>query len=145
MKRSSSRRDLRNWRRRGFRSETVLVKMLQKHKFSAVRVPVSNPSLSPLPDIIARRGEHIYAFELKNVNYYAYFPKRQIDKLFRFLTELIPVSKEFKHAVLAAHMGKKWIFKEISWEKWENEKLPEKERILKIDKGNFKLEKLDKR
>jgi len=123
----------------------VLVKMLQKRKYSAVRVPVSNPSLSPLPDIIARRGEHIYAFELKNVDYYAYFPKRQIDKLFRFLKELIPISKEFKHAVLAAHMGKKWIFKEISWEKWENEKLPDKERILKRDKGNFKLEKSGKR
>ena len=123
----------------------MLVKMLQKRKYSAVRVPVSNPSLSPLPDIIARRGEHIYAFELKNVDYYAYFPKRQIDKLFRFLKELIPISKEFKHAVLAAHMGKKWIFKEISWEKWENEKLPDKERILKRDKGNFKLEKSGKR
>ncbi len=145
MKRSSSKRDLRNWRRRGFRSETVLVKMLQKHKYSAVRVPVSNPSLSPLPDVIARRGEHIYAFELKNVDYYAYFPKRQIDKLFRFLKELIPISKEFKHAVLAAHMGKKWIFKEISWEKWENEKLPDKERVLKRDKGNFKLEGSGKR
>ncbi len=143
MKKSSSKRDLRNWRRRGFRSETVLVKMLQKNGYNAVRVPVSNPSLNPLPDIMARCGEHIYAFEVKNVDYYAYFPKRQIDKLFRFLNELIPVAKEFKHAVLAAHMGKKWIFKEISWEKWNKEKLPNKERILKRDKGNFKLEKDD--
>ncbi|MFB0514117.1 MAG: hypothetical protein ACETVQ_00920, partial [Candidatus Bathyarchaeia archaeon] len=119
MKKGSGKRDLRNWRRRGFRSETVLVKMLQKNEYNAVRVPVSNPSLNPLPDIIARHGEHIYAFEVKNVAYYAYFPKRQIDKLFRFLKELIPISKEFKHAVLAAHMGKRWIFKEISWEKWE--------------------------
>jgi Holliday junction resolvase len=137
----SSKRDLRNWRRRGFRSETVLVKMLQKNGYNAVRVPVSNPSLNPLPDIIARRGEHIFAFEVKNVDYYAYFPKRQIDKLFRFLKELIPIPKESKHAVLAAHMGKKWIFKEIRWEKWEKEKLPNKERILKRDKGNFSLKK----
>jgi len=141
MKKGSSKRDLRNWRRRGFRSETVLVKMLQKNEYNAVRIPVSNPSLNPLPDIIARRGEHIYAFEVKNVDYYAYFPKRQIDKLFRFLKELIPISKELKHAVLAAHMGKRWIFKEIIWEKWEKEKLPNKERILKRDKGNFSLEK----
>lgn len=141
MKKGSSKRDLRNWRRRGFRSETVLVKILQKSGYNAVRVPVSNPSLSPLPDIIARRGEHVYAFEVKNVDYYAYFPKRQIDKLFRFLNELIPAPKEFKHAVLAAHMGKKWIFKEISWEKWEKSKLSQKERILKRDKGNFRLEK----
>jgi len=140
-KKDSRRRDLRNWRRRGFRSETVLVKMLQKHGYNAVRVPVSNPSLNPLPDIIARRGEHVYAFEVKNVNYYAYIPKRQVDKLFRFLDEFIPVSRESKHAVLAAHMGKKWIFKEILWEKWEKGKLPEKERILKRDKGNFNLEK----
>lgn len=115
--------------------------MLQKSGYNAVRIPVSNPSLSPLPDIIARRGEHVYAFEVKNVDYYAYFPKRQIDKLFRFLKELIPVAEEFKHAVLAAHMGKKWIFKEIRWEKWDNGKLPGKERILKRDKGNFSLEK----
>lgn len=141
MNKGSRKRDLRNWRRRGFRSETVLVKMLQRHDYNAVRVPASNPSLNPLPDIIARRGEHVYAFEVKNVDYYAYFPKRQIDKLFRFLNELIPTNKEFKHAVLAAHMGKKWIFKEIKWEKWEQGKLPGKERILKSDKGNFKLEK----
>jgi len=141
LKKGSSKRDLRNWRRRGFRSETVLVKMLQKNGYNAVRVPVSNPSLSPLPDIIARRGEHVYAFEVKNVDYYAYFPKRQIDKLFRFLNELIPVPKESKHAVLAAHMGKRWIFKEISWEKWDKGKLPNNERILKRDKGNFSLEK----
>jgi Holliday junction resolvase len=141
MKRGSSKRDLRNWRRRGFRSETVLVKMLQKNGYNAVRVPVSNPSLNPLPDIMARRGEHVYAFEVKNVDYYAYFPKRQINKLFHFLNELIPLPKEFKHAVLAAHMGKKWIFKEIRWERWEKGKLPDKERILKRDKGNFSLEK----
>jgi len=115
--------------------------MLQKNGYNAVRVPVSNPSLNPLPDIIARRGEHIFAFEVKNVDYYAYFPKRQIDKLFRFLKELIPIPKESKHAVLAAHMGKKWIFKEIRWEKWEKEELPNKERILKRDKGNFSLKK----
>lgn len=139
MKKGSSKRDLRNWRRRGFRSETVLVKMLKKSGYEAVRIPVSNPSLSPLPDIIGRCGDHVYAFEVKNVEYYAYFPKRQIEKLFRFLDRLIPVPKEFKHAVLAAHMGKKWIYKELSWEMWENSKIPSKERILKRDKGNFKL------
>lgn len=136
-----SKNDLRKRRRRGFRNETVLVKMLQKNGYNAVRVPVSNPSINPLPDVIARRDSHVYAFEVKNVDYYAYFPKRQIDKLFRFLKELIPISKEFKHVVLAAHMGKKWIFKEIRWEKWKKEKLPNKERILKRDKGNFSLEK----
>jgi len=141
MQKKYSKGDLRRWRRRGFRSETVLVKMLQKNGYSAVRVPVSNPSINPLPDVIARRDLHVYAFEVKNVDYYAYFPKKQVEKLFQFLDQLIPIPKQYKHAVLAAHMGKRWIFKEISWEKWMKGKLAEKERILKRDKGNFSLEK----
>lgn len=133
--------EIRRWRKRGFYSENVLVKLLQKNGFHAVRIPVSNPSLNPLPDIIGRRDSHIYAFEVKNAGYYAYFPKQQIEKLFRFLNELIPAEKQFKHAVLAAHLGKKWVFKEIDWKDWEKGKLPEKARILKRDRGNFNLEK----
>jgi len=130
---------LRRWRKRGFYSETVLVKRLQKNGYNAVRIPVSNPSLSPLPDVMARKGAHTYAFEVKNASYYAYFPKQQIDKLFRFLNELIPGDNEHKHAVVAAHLGKKWLFKEISWADWEKDKLPDKVRILKRDRGNFTL------
>ncbi len=132
--------DLKKWRRRGFYSEIVLVKKLQKNGYKAVRVPVSNPSLHPLPDVMARRDHHVYAFEVKNASYYSYFPKKQIDKLFRFLDELIPLSKENKHAILAAHLGKKWIFREIPWIDWEKDNLSNQERILKRDKGNFKLE-----
>ena len=132
---------LRRWRKRGFYSENVLVKLLQKNGYNAVRIPVSNPSLNPLPDIMARKGSHSYAFEVKNASYYAYFPKQQIDKLFRFLNELIPTDKEHKHAVVAAHLGKKWLFKEISWIDWEKDKLPDKVRILKRDRGNISLEK----
>jgi Holliday junction resolvase len=132
---------LRRWRKRGFYSENVLVKLLQKYGYNAVRVPVSNPSLNPLPDVMARKGSHIYAFEVKNASYYAYFPKQQIDKLFRFLNELIPTDNEHKHAVIAAHLGKKWLFKEIRWVEWEKDKLPEKVRILKRDRGNLNLEK----
>lgn len=133
--------EIRRWRKRGFYSENVLVKLLQKKGFYSVRVPVSNPSLNPLPDVIGRRDLHVYAFEVKNAGYYAYFPKQQIEKLFRFLNELIPAEKQFKHAVLAAHLGKKWVFKEIDWKDWEKGKLPEKARILKRDRGNFNLEK----
>jgi len=134
---------IRRWRKRGFYSENVLVKLLQKKGYKAVRIPVSNPSLNPLPDIIARKGAHIYAFEVKNASYYAYFPRQQIEKLFRFLDELVPQQVEFgcKHAILAAHLGKKWIFKEIEWKEWERGRLPEKARILKRDRGNFNLEK----
>jgi len=131
---------LRRWRKRGFYSETVLVKLLQKKGYYAVRVPVSNPSLNPLPDIMARRGTHMYAFEVKNATYYAYFPKQQIDKLFRFLDEFCPIEKTNKHAVVAAHLGKRWLFKEVNWADWEKNKLPEKARILKRDRGNFNLD-----
>ena len=128
---------IRRWRKRGFYSENALVKLLQKNGYCSVRVPVSNPSLSPLPDVIARKGSDVYAFEVKNARYYAYFPKQQIDKLFRFLNELIPLENEHKHAVLAAHLGKRWIFKSMSWKDYEKGKLPEKSRILKRDRGNF--------
>jgi Holliday junction resolvase len=130
---------LRRWRRRGFYSENALVKLLQKNSYFAVRVPVSNPSLSPLPDVIARREEHVYAFEVKNASYYAYFPRQQIHKLFEFLHEFVPLDEQFKHSVLAAHLGKRWIFREIDWHLWKEEKLPEQERIVKRDIGNFKL------
>lgn len=114
--------------------------MLHKNKYNAVRVPVSNPSLNPLPDIIARRENDVYAIEVKNAGYYAYFPKQQIIKLFEFLNQFIPVDDTHKHPILAAHMGKRWIFREIDWQTWKNGKLPEQERILKRDKGNFRLE-----
>jgi Holliday junction resolvase len=118
-----------------------LVKNLKKNGYSAVRIPVSAPSLSPLPDIIARKNKHVYAFEVKNSSYYAYFPKQQIDKLFRFLNEFIPLKKEQKHAILAAHLGKKWLFKQVKWKVWETDKIPDKMRIIKRDRGNFKIEK----
>ena len=132
---------IRRWRKRGFYSENVLVKLLTKTGYQAVRIPVSNPSLNPLPDIIARKNEHVYAFEVKNASYYAYFPKQQIEKLFRFLDGFIPVDNKRKHAMLAAHLGKRWIFKEIDWKDWEKNKLPEKARILKRDRGNFDVGK----
>lgn len=133
--------EIRRWRKRGFYSENALVKLLQKNGYHAVRVPVSNPSLNPLPDIMARKGAHMYAFEVKNATYYAYFPKQQIEKLFRFLEELIPLEIQYKHAIVAAHLGKKWLFKEISWKDWKKGKLPDKARILKRDRGNFDFEK----
>ena len=139
MAKESDRIRLRRWRKRGFYSETVLVKLLQKNGYNAVRIPVSNPSMSPLPDLMARKGDHTYAFEVKNASYYAYFPKPQVDKLFRFLNELIPGDKVNKHAIIAAHLGKKWLFKEVNWEDWEKDKLPDKLRILKRDRGNFSL------
>lgn len=141
MVREVDRAEIRRWRKRGFYSENVLVKLLQKNGYHAVRIPVSNPSLNPLPDIIARKDMDVYAFEVKNANYYAYFPKQQVEKLFRFLHEFVSAENGHKHAVLAAHLGKRWIFREVSWKDWEKVKLPEKARILKRDRGNFNLTK----
>jgi len=139
MVREVDKAEIRRWRKRGFYSENALVKLLMKNGYNAVRVPVSNPSLNPLPDIIARKDAHIYAFEVKNAGYYAYFPRVQIEKLFRFLNEFIPADDGHKHAVLAAHLGKRWLFKEIDWTDWKERKLPEKARILKRDRGNFSI------
>jgi Holliday junction resolvase len=139
MTKEVDRNAIRRWRKRGFYSENVLVKLLQRNGYNAVRIPVSNPSLNPLPDVVARKGQHVYAFEVKNADYYAYFPKQQIEKLFRFLEELIPLDRQFKHAIVAAHLGKKWVFKELSWKDWESNKIPDKVRVLKRDRGNFNL------
>jgi Holliday junction resolvase len=130
---------IRKWRRRGFYSESALVKNLHKNGYHAVRVPVSNPSLSPLPDVIARRGSDVYAFEVKNASYYAYFPKKQVQKLFEFLDQFVPIQVKFKHPILVAHLGKKWIFRELAWQAWKDGELSEQERIIKRDKGNFDM------
>ncbi len=134
---------LRRWRNRGFYSERALVTLLKKNGYKAVRIPVSAPSLSPLPDVIARKNNHVFAFEVKNSSYFAYFPKQQIDKLFRFLDEFFPIQKENKYAILAAHLKKKWLFKRISWEDWENNKILENIRLTRSNRGNFKIEKVD--
>lgn len=132
---------LRRWRNRGFYSERALVTLLKKNGYNAVRIPVSAPSLSPLPDVIARKNNNVFAFEVKNSSYFAYFPKQQIDKLFRFLDEFFPVKKENKYAILAAHLKKKWLFKRVSWKDWENDKILDKMRITRSNRGNFKIDK----
>ncbi len=127
-------------RRRGFLSETMLVKRLEKHGYSAVRIPVSNPSRNPLPDVIARKDEDVFAFEVKTADYYAYFPGKQIEKLFAFLDRFIPIPSQHKHAVLSARFRRRWIFRELEWADWQKGAIPEKIRILKRDRGNFDLE-----
>ncbi len=135
------RNELQRRRRRGFYSETMLVKKLEKHRYLAVRVPVSNPSRNPLPDVIARRNEDVFAFEVKTAEYYAYFPKKQISKLFAFLDQFIPIPYQHKHAVLSARFNRRWIFRELGWIDWQKGAIPEKVRIMKRDRGNFDLER----
>ena len=90
---------------------------------------------------MAQKNNLVFAFEVKNSSYFAYYPKSQIDKLFRFLDEFFPIPQENKYAIIAAHLKKKWIFKRVSWKDWENDKLPEKMRIIRTNRGNFKIEK----
>lgn len=135
----SDAKQLRLWRRRGYYSERQLVKRLEKLNFRAVRIPVSNPSANPLPDVLARKDLHIYAIEVKNASYYAYFPRNQIEKLFRFLESFIPLPKQYMHAICVAHLGKKWIWKEIPWELYEKGKIPETFRICHRDHTQLKL------
>jgi len=135
---------IQRWRKRGFHSESTLVKNLETYGYRAVRVPVSNPSRNPLPDIIARHGQHIYAFEVKKAGDYAYFPREQVEKLFCFLDQLIPIHSQYKHAILAARFGRRWICREINWEDWEKGRLAEQERISKRDRGNFDLKRREK-
>ena len=141
MDKTRASRGIKRWRKRGFYSESILVKKLEKEGYKAVRVPVSNPSRNPLPDVMARRGEHVYAFEVKTASHYAYFPKKQIEKLFSFLDQMIPLRNQYKHAVLAAHFGRRWICREVNWKDWDSGKIAERERILKTDKGDFDLKR----
>jgi hypothetical protein len=57
--------------------------------------------------------------KLEKQGYNAYFSKDQIEKLSSFLDQLIPLPRQCKHVVLAAHIGRRWIFREISWEDWK--------------------------
>lgn len=131
---------LKNWRRRGYYTESKLVKLLQQNGFKAVRIPVSNPSLNPLPDIIARKGNHIFAIESKNVDIYAYFEKHQIKKLFQYLEFFHPQPQDQLHAIISAHCGKRWVMKEVPWEMYNKNELPKQLRILRRDHGNFDFE-----
>ena len=97
---------IRKWRRRGYYSERRLCKNLQALGFEAVRIPVSNPSMNPLPDVIARKSSDVYAFEVKNAKRYACFPCKEITKLFQYLEKSVPLPESHLHAVLAAHLGK---------------------------------------
>ena len=83
---------LRRWRKRGFYSENVLVKLLQKNGYSAVRVPVSNPSLNPLPDIMARRGDHSLHLS-KTPHTTLTSPSNKLISCLSFLNELVPTEK----------------------------------------------------
>lgn len=128
------------WRRRGYYSERMLVKKLEEYGYHSVRIPLSNPSMNPLPDVIGRKGNHVYAIEVKNSSYYATIPKEQIKKLFDFLEFFIPIKRKFKHALVVAHLGKIWKLKEIHWDLYDTDSL-ENITISRKSRTTFSLEK----
>jgi len=78
-------KEVRRMRKRGYDAEREIVHRLREAGFNAVRIPVSAPSNEPLPDIFAVKGNAILAVEVKSQVSYAYFKKKQVDKLWKFL------------------------------------------------------------
>ena len=108
---------LRAWQRRGYRTEFALVVHLRMCGFKAIRIGAggSSPNLyyTPLPDVIASKNSSFYAFEVKRrKSGYSYVRKEQIEKLFLFM-EIIPISEENKHGIVAVKTGREWRFWEI--------------------------------
>lgn len=130
--------NIRNWRRRGYYSEMRLVKLLQKHGFNALRIPLSNPSLNPLPDVLARREEDTYAFEVKNGNFQVVIHRHQILKLFEFLEQYITSDRSLKHVILACHLGRIWKFKELKWKLYDTDSIPDKVTVSRKNRSNWK-------
>ena len=110
--RTLDRAQVRRMKKRGYDAERELVKNLRDVGFDALRVPVSAPSNEPLPDVFAIRGKTIIAFEVKSQARYAYYKRKQLDKLFEFL-EIHRIYPK-RLAVLAAKFKYKgWIFQVI--------------------------------
>jgi len=78
-------KEVRRMRKRGYDAEREIVHMLREAGFDAIRIPVSAPSNEPLPDVFAVKEDRIFAFEVKSQVSYAYFKKKQVDKLLQFL------------------------------------------------------------
>ncbi|RJS89364.1 endonuclease [Candidatus Bathyarchaeota archaeon] len=97
-------KEVRRMRKRGYDAEREIVGRLREAGFMAVRIPVSAPSNEPLPDVFAVKGDRILAIEVKSQGRYAYFKKKQVEKLFQFLEIHRIYSKRM--AVLAAKF--KW-------------------------------------
>ena len=89
---------------------------------------------------MARKGKHNYAFEVKNATYTLTFQDNKSINYSSSSTNLSLSEHAYKHAVVAAHLGKRWLFKEISWTDWEKNKVPDKVRILKRDRGNLNID-----
>lgn len=72
---------------RGREAERELVKKLREKGFKAVRIPASNPSAEPLPDVFATKGDMLLAIEVKSTwKKKVKVREEQVKKLFDFLS-----------------------------------------------------------
>ena len=101
---------MRSLKKRGYDAERELVKKFRTAGFKALRIPVSAPSNEPFPDVFAVQDDVIIAVEVKSHIKYAYYKKKQVEKLFEFLN--IHSIYPNRLAVLAAKFKYKgWRFK----------------------------------
>jgi Holliday junction resolvase len=97
-------------KKRGYDAERELVQKFRTAGFEALRVPVSAPSNEPFPDVFAVKDDLIIAIEVKSHERYAYYKKKQVEKLFEFLN--IHSIYPQRTALLAAKFKYKgWTFK----------------------------------
>ena len=94
--------------------------------------------MNPLPDVLARREQDTYAFEVKNANYMATIPKHQILKLFEFLDKFVTTDRNLKHVILACHLGRIWKFKEVAWRHYGHDTIPETLKVSRKSRSNWK-------
>lgn len=71
----------------GKNAERELVTILRKEGFTAVRIPTSNSSPNPLPDIFATKGNILLSIECKSTwEDKVKIKENQVKKLFDFLS-----------------------------------------------------------
>lgn len=103
-------KQVRAMKKRGYDAERELVQMMREQGFDSVRVPVSAPSMEPLPDVFAVKKSSIIAFEVKSQVKYSYYKADQVAKLNAFLD----IHKIYprRYAVLAGKFKYKgWCFR----------------------------------
>ncbi len=124
-------KEIRRIKKRGYEAERELVHKLRINSFKAVRVPVSAPSSEPLPDVFATKKDCLVAFEVKAPKAErAYFPRRQVEKLFFFLNFFEPYDR--KLAVLGAKFRRKWVFRLVE--------KPDDFVVYREEQSSFRLE-----
>ncbi len=119
---------VKNKKKKGCDAERELQHMFWKEGWACVRVAGSGSTRHPSPDIIASNGKYILAIEIKVINsFYKYIKKEQVDELKEF-------SKKFgaQPWIAIKFKRKPWMFISV-----EDMKETTKGYVIDIDKGNI--------